>query len=104
MARERWGHFSCDGRRSMREIMPSFPNFDFSKIEHDEDEYFTVEREPVEHIKDRTIAFLEWLNHRPEKCIAVVTHSSFLRHLFMQFGADSAPADKVGKEELEEEG
>ena len=70
-----------------------FPSYPYSQ--HDEDEYFTMEREPVEHIKERTIAFLEWLNHRPEKCIAVVTHSSFLRHLFMQFGADHAPSDKA---------
>ena len=31
--RERWGEYSCDGRRSLSEIMPSFPDFDFSKIE-----------------------------------------------------------------------
>lgn len=108
--------------------------------------WFTQEREPVEHVKQRAIDFLEWLNkrqvqhmtdilsHTPplnlsramcasmthgvadrlvplcvcasvcvlcvcsvqqEQCIAVVTHSSFLRHLFMQFGADQVAGDKV---------
>lgn len=93
-ARERWGYYSCDGRRKISEIIKEFPDFDFSAIEHDEDVFYTKEREPTEHIKDRTIQFLEWLNKRPEKCIAVVTHSSFLRHLFMQFGGDQADTDK----------
>ena len=40
--------------------------------------------EESDHCKARSIQFLDWLNKRPEKCIAVVTHSSFLRHLFSQ--------------------
>jgi len=82
--RERWGNYVCDGRRPMREIMPEFPNFDFSELEHDEDVFYTEEREPEAHTCARAVQFLEWLNKRPEKCIAVVTHSSFLKHMFMQ--------------------
>lgn len=84
--RERWGHYVCDGRRKISEISAEFPNFDFSELIHDEDEFYTDERESDEHCCDRAVKFLEWLNQRPEKCIAVVTHSSFLRHLFGQFG------------------
>jgi hypothetical protein len=32
------------------------------------------------------MAFVRWLSTRPEKEIAVVTHSSWLRHLFAEFG------------------
>ena len=84
--RERWGHYVCDGRRSIREISAEFPNFDFSELVHDDDVFYTDERETDEHCCQRAVKFLEWLNKRPEKCIAVVTHSSFLRHLFGQFG------------------
>mmetsp|Transcript_441 Transcript_441/g.939 ORF Transcript_441/g.939 Transcript_441/m.939 type:complete len:314 (-) Transcript_441:125-1066(-) len=84
--RERWGHYCCDGRRPIREIAKEFPNFDFSEVIHDEDVFYSDERESDEHCCDRAVKFLEWLNSRPEKCIAVVTHSSFLRHLFGQFG------------------
>ena len=63
-----------------------FPNFDFSEIVHNEDVFYSNERETDEHCCDRAVKFLEWLNKRQKKCIAVVTHSSFLRHLFGQFG------------------
>lgn len=84
--RERWGKYVCDGRRTISEIASEFPNFDFSELLHDDDVFYTDERESDEHCCERAVKFLEWLNQRPEKCIAVVTHSSFLRHLFGQFG------------------
>jgi broad specificity phosphatase PhoE len=92
--RERWGLYTCDGRRPISETAKEFPDFDFSEVEHDEDMYYTPHREPSEHCMARGVSFLEWLNARPEKCIAVVTHSSFLRHLFSQFGGDQSPGDK----------
>lgn len=84
--RERYGHYVCDGRRSIEEISQEFPDFDFSEVTTNNDTYYTDERESDEDCCNRAVGFLEWLNSRPEKCIAVVTHSSFLRHLFGQFG------------------
>jgi len=91
--RERWGHYVCDGRRSITELASEFENFDFSEVLHDEDVFYTDERESDEHCCERAMKFLRWLNARPEKCIAVVTHSSFLRHLFGQFGGNLAAVD-----------
>ena len=84
--RERYGHYVCDGRRSIEEISQEFPDFDFSEVTNNEDMFYTDDRESDEDCCNRAVRFLEWLNSRPEKCIAVVTHSSFLRHLFGQFG------------------
>lgn len=91
--RERYGHYVCDGRRSIQEIKADFPDFDFSEVAADEDMFYSDERESDEDCCNRAVQFLEWLNSRPEKCIAVVTHSSFLRHLFGQFG-ESMTQDK----------
>jgi len=93
--RERWGHYMCDKRRPIREIIKDFPDCDFSEVENDEDIFFTDHREPTAHVEERTIQFLEWLNKRPEKCIAVVSHSSFLKHMFQQFGDHQAVEDKT---------
>eukprot|EP00316_Scyphosphaera_apsteinii_P023691 CAMPEP_0119304266 /NCGR_PEP_ID=MMETSP1333-20130426/5530_1 /TAXON_ID=418940 /ORGANISM="Scyphosphaera apsteinii, Strain RCC1455" /LENGTH=332 /DNA_ID=CAMNT_0007307117 /DNA_START=51 /DNA_END=1049 /DNA_ORIENTATION=- len=98
--RERWGNFVCDGRRNIRDIMAEFPDFDWSEVEHDEDIFYTFERETDEHCCERGVAFLEWLNKRPEKCIAVVTHSSFLRHLFQQFGGNTHKDDQDSMQRL----
>mmetsp|Transcript_15626 Transcript_15626/g.20368 ORF Transcript_15626/g.20368 Transcript_15626/m.20368 type:complete len:318 (-) Transcript_15626:187-1140(-) len=84
--RERYGHYVCDGRRSIDEIREEFPDFDWSEVTSNEDAWYGDERESDEDCCRRARHFLEWLNSRPERCIAVVTHSSFLRHLFGQFG------------------
>jgi len=83
MCRERWGKYTCDGRRSISEISKDFPAVDFSLIEDDKDVFWGETREPDEDCAARAIRFLEWLSQRPESSIAVVTHSSFLRHMFI---------------------
>lgn len=99
--RERWGQYVCDGRRDLSEIVAEFPDFDFSECRDNEDRYYTEDaRESDEHCCARGIAFLEWLNARPEKCIAVVTHSSFLRHIFSQFGGNLASHDQDSLQRL----
>lgn len=47
---------------------------------------WTTSRESSASVNQRAILFLLWIRNRPEQEIAVVTHSSFLRHLFSQFG------------------
>jgi len=63
-------------------------------VQNDEDVFYSEERESDDHCCKRAQGFLEWLNRRPEKCIAVVTHSSFLRHLFQQFGGQLCQQDQ----------
>lgn len=102
--RERWGLYTCDKRRAKKLIRADFLGFraDFpgegidwdSHFVDEEDESWTPEREPSAHVEARAVAFLQWLAERPEKHIAVVTHSSFLRHLFRQFGHNVAGEDQ----------
>ena len=99
--RERWGQYVCDGRRPVSEVMPEFPLFDWSEVPYDDDHFYTEDaRESDEHCCERGIAFLQWLNKRPEKCIAVVTHSSFLRHIFTQFGGNLHKDDQDSLQRL----
>jgi hypothetical protein len=67
---ERWGHYVCDGRRSIREISAEFPNFDFSEIVHDEDVFCS------------NIAFLSWSYN--VKRLALSSKSSFNESVFQK--------------------
>jgi len=98
--RERYGHYVCDGRRSISEIRNEYPDFDWSQVDSNEDVWYSDERESDEACCHRAVKFLEWLNSRPEKCIAVVTHSSFLRHLFGQFGESLTTEQKDSLQRL----
>lgn len=104
LARERSGRFTCDKRRSRDEIVDEIrPIFEYTndRIDFDrfgyltaDDEYWTEEREPSEAVTSRAVAFMQWLATRPETEIAVVTHSSWLKHLFRAFGGSTANADR----------
>lgn len=104
VCRERWGKYTCDKRRTRSEIVsdiaPIFEathdviNFDSFAFEDDDDVKWTEEREPSAHVTGRGVELLKWLATRPETEIAVVTHSSFLRHLFKEFGGGLHDVDR----------
>eukprot|EP00036_Acanthoecidae_sp_10tr_P010470 CAMPEP_0182924954 /NCGR_PEP_ID=MMETSP0105_2-20130417/8049_1 /TAXON_ID=81532 ORGANISM="Acanthoeca-like sp., Strain 10tr" /NCGR_SAMPLE_ID=MMETSP0105_2 /ASSEMBLY_ACC=CAM_ASM_000205 /LENGTH=319 /DNA_ID=CAMNT_0025062779 /DNA_START=125 /DNA_END=1084 /DNA_ORIENTATION=- len=104
ICRERWGKYTCDKRRTRTEIVgeikPLFDatgdsiDFDSFGFAEEEDIRWTEEREEDECCTARGVALLKWLASRPEHDIAVVTHSSFLRHLFREFGHNIHEKDK----------
>jgi len=71
----------CDKRRCLTEIKMDFPSVDWSHIEHEEDPLWTEKRESGQELADRNYAFLLWLRTRPEKEVAVTTHSATLFNL-----------------------
>lgn len=104
LCRERWGKYTCDKRRPKTEIVEDMRpvyeetgdaiDFDSFGFETEEDSHWQEFREPDEECTARGIAMMEWLATRPENEIAVVTHSSWLKHLFRAFGQTIHESDK----------
>ncbi|PNW75247.1 hypothetical protein CHLRE_12g518950v5 [Chlamydomonas reinhardtii] len=91
LCREHIGVHPCDKRSSITEYRKRFPGIDFSLVSPDEDVLWTADvRESKEAIRRRGLAFLKWLLTRPEREIAVVTHSSFLHFTLSCFGHGAA--------------
>lgn len=96
LCRERSGKFTCDQRRGKTEIVADLQplydstgdtiDFDSYGYPHENDVYWTTTREPSESVLQRGIQLVHWLAMRPETELAVVSHSSFLKHLFRAFG------------------
>ena len=80
--RERYGRYVCDARRTKSELAAEFPTYDFSELEEEQDCCWTDHREAATHVRQRALDLLEGLAGTPYRCIAVVTHAEFLRHLF----------------------
>lgn len=96
LCRERIADFTCDGRRSVKELKRDFPGVDFSLVTDNDDLMFDNRKENDELCQERAMEFLEWLCARPEAHIAVVTHSMFLKNLLRAF------ADNVSDEDRDE--
>lgn len=104
LARERSGKFTCDKRRTrddiVAEIAPLYKytsdsiDFDSFGYHNFEDNVWTETREADELVTGRAIALMQWLASRPETEVAVVTHSSWLKHLFRAFGENVVTTDK----------
>eukprot|EP00271_Cylindrocystis_brebissonii_P018578 TRINITY_DN534_c0_g1_i3.p1 TRINITY_DN534_c0_g1~~TRINITY_DN534_c0_g1_i3.p1 ORF type:complete len:294 (+),score=43.39 TRINITY_DN534_c0_g1_i3:248-1129(+) len=92
MCREHLGRYPCDARSSVTLYRPKFPVVDFSQVETDEDTWWQPdERESSADLITRGRKFVQWLMARPERRIAIVSHSSFLAHMLGEFGAECGP-------------
>mmetsp|Transcript_16030 Transcript_16030/g.31392 ORF Transcript_16030/g.31392 Transcript_16030/m.31392 type:complete len:280 (+) Transcript_16030:1-840(+) len=81
-AREQSGEHICDKRQTRHKHQEMYPHIDFSLLESEEDELWTTERESRKSVADRCDNVLKYLSTRPEKNLALVTHSSYLLTLF----------------------
>ena len=82
---EMGGKHTCDKRLAVSQLKEIFPQVDYSLLEHEHDPLWaelSSERETWEALAERALRFMDWLWNRPEKCIAVACHGSFLVSLF----------------------
>ena len=82
--RERNGQHPCDKRRPKAELAADFPSLSLDHLQSEEDDKWTVAREPMEALVARASQFLHTLRARPETNIAVVTHNDFLTALLYE--------------------
>lgn len=73
------GKNTCDRRRDRSEIKDDFPWVDWSLLRSEVDDVFDpAQREAWRSVSDRAYDFLLWLRERPEREVAVATHSAWL--------------------------
>lgn len=75
----------CDIGQSPAALAHAFPMLDFDHLDdpwwHVGDGAEPYVQEPIEALDRRVSTFADWLRARPEGCIAVVGHGTFLRRL-----------------------
>ena len=90
IAREHLDH-SCDVGRQPSILKKEFPDFDFSQVKKfwwnnnipiDER---TINYETIEDLDKRVLIFKSWINARPEKKIALVSHGTFISRIINFF-------------------
>lgn len=83
MAREETGVHICDKRRPTSRQAKEFPQIDFSLLESEDDVIFQKDhRESKAEVGERVYQFMEWLSKRPEKHVAISSHSGWLLTVF----------------------
>ena len=86
LIREHLDH-SCDVGRQPKILKKEFPQFDFSKLKNfwwnnnipiDESK---ITKELIEDLDMRVAEFRQWIHHREEQTIAVVSHGTFISRI-----------------------
>eukprot|EP00882_Tetradesmus_deserticola_P011793 GHRQ01012481.1.p1 GENE.GHRQ01012481.1~~GHRQ01012481.1.p1 ORF type:complete len:275 (+),score=88.04 GHRQ01012481.1:108-932(+) len=93
LCREHLGVHPCDRRSWTSELAAEYPAVDFSLLSDEEDVLWQLQhRETKEEIMARGLAFMAQIMARPEKNIAVVSHSSFLHFMMANYGGQASTA------------
>lgn len=86
LCREHLGVHPCDRRREISAYRELFPAVDFSLVKTEADTWWRADhRETEAELLARAAKFVQYILTRPERDIAVVTHSSFLHHMMKNF-------------------
>ena len=83
MCREESGVHLCDKRRPVSNQTQEFPQIDFSLCPSEDDPLYKDDaRESKRQLGERIYTFMEWLSQRPERHVAVSSHSGWLLCFF----------------------
>eukprot|EP00285_Hemiselmis_virescens_P014227 CAMPEP_0173383944 /NCGR_PEP_ID=MMETSP1356-20130122/6514_1 /TAXON_ID=77927 ORGANISM="Hemiselmis virescens, Strain PCC157" /NCGR_SAMPLE_ID=MMETSP1356 /ASSEMBLY_ACC=CAM_ASM_000847 /LENGTH=237 /DNA_ID=CAMNT_0014339049 /DNA_START=320 /DNA_END=1033 /DNA_ORIENTATION=+ len=91
LCRERIAVYTSEGRSDTSVVAKRFPKVDFSLVTDEKDMMFD-KKEKDSEVGARAQRFVEWLMTRPEKRIAVVSHSVFLQQLYLSY-KETLPED-----------
>lgn len=80
LCRERIAVYTSEGRAPTSALKRSWPRVHFAEVIQEEDAMF-AQKEDDAAVARRALAFMDWLMRRPERRIAVVSHSVFLQNL-----------------------
>ena len=90
LVREHLDH-SCDVGRQPSILRQEFSHFNFDEVKEfwwndnvPTDEK-AIKRESIEDLDKRVLKFKNWLNKRPEKNIALVSHGTFISRIIHYF-------------------
>ena len=78
--RERYDRHPVNNRKDVAQLKDLYP-FDFSNIYSNEDVLYNT----PDDLEERAKSFIKYVLARPETCIAVVSHETFLREVLSQF-------------------
>ncbi|KAG8466659.1 hypothetical protein KFE25_008038 [Diacronema lutheri] len=80
-AREQMGVHTCDARNPLDDLRRDFPQLDCSQMADGPDDdalWSATERETPAAVCERAHQLMLWLRARPEREVAIATHSAFL--------------------------
>jgi broad specificity phosphatase PhoE len=79
--RERYDRHPVNNRQDITQLKELYQSIDFSEIISNEDLLYNT----PDDLEERAKSFIKYVLARPEKCMAVVSHETFLREVLSQF-------------------
>lgn len=76
---------NCNLRKNKSKLKKLYENIDFSLLDETPKYWKENRMETFKELKERDIHFKNFLHNRPEKNIAIVSHSTYLKHFLFNY-------------------